>query len=113
VFSLPGSGEKLMAISINKKRVVLSLDKKNVEEYQSLCKHLNMPANSLSMACDEFLEGLLPMLQVAASGRQLSIPEFFTYLGKHVQEIVDQENIKREVQACRPDRLTVENLQKC
>lgn len=80
-----------------KKRYMFTLDKENVERYRELCRELLMPpAQTISMAIDDFIRSMIPMMEHAAKTGKISVVDFFTYLGEQVQAV---QNNEREVSA--------------
>lgn len=87
---------KTMSIADGKKRFILSLTTKNVHMFRDACKRLGMPPSSLSTAVDEYLEGMVPMLDTASKSGKLTVTDFFTYMGTKVQEMIDEEKLQEE-----------------
>lgn len=85
-----------MSLAADKMRVVLSLKRANVQRYRDICRQEGMPTSSLSIAVDEFLEGIVPMMDLAAGRKGLSITDFFTYMGQQVQQSIEEEKSREE-----------------
>ena len=55
-----------MAISVNKRRYMVTLTPATVERFQTLCKRLGLPASTMSAALDDNLLELCEIFQVAS-----------------------------------------------
>lgn len=72
-----------------KKRYMFTLTQGNVEKFQELCKEAGLPYGTVSVAVDDFIKGMIPVMKNlnSKSGAGFSICDFFKFIGKEQYDL--------------------------
>lgn len=77
-----------------KKRYNLTLTQENVEKFQALCKQGGLPPVTLSLAVDDFLRDIAPVMEKATETGKFSVVDFFQFLGQQVEQAMLFEEVR-------------------
>jgi hypothetical protein len=86
-----------MAVSKSKKRFQVSLTPANVDRFQSLVQYLGLPANTMSMLCDDAIKGMSDVLQTAKEKGSIDIEDIEKLMGKQVELFREEERKQNDV----------------
>jgi hypothetical protein len=81
-------------LAAGKKRYNLSLTVTNVERFQTLCKRLGMPRNTMSNAVDDLINSVSDTFQTALDKGSMELSDLFKLMGKQM-ELIEED--KRDV----------------
>ena len=78
-------------LPVGKKRYNVTLSVTHVDRFQTLCKRLGMPRNTLSNACDNIICNLSDTLQLALDKGNIELSDLFRVMGKQLELIEEGE----------------------
>jgi len=74
-----------------KKRIMITVTESVVTRFQTICKETNLPPATLSRAIDDFLKGMVDVLEIARSRGRFTIRDMFTMMGEQMQLIEEDK----------------------
>lgn len=75
----------LPAVGPGKMRVTLTLTESVVTRFRTICKETNLPPATMSRAIDDFLKGMVDVLETARSRGRFTIRDMFTMMGEQME----------------------------
>lgn len=75
----------LPIVGPGKKRVTVTLTESVVTRFQTICKETNLPPATLSRAIDDFLKGIVDVLETARARGRFTIRDMFEMMGKQME----------------------------
>ena len=82
-------------LPVGKKRYNMTLTVTNVERFQTLCKRLGLPRNTMSNAIDDLINSVSDTFQTALDKGSMELSDLFKLMGKQM-ELLEED--KRDVQ---------------
>jgi len=79
-----------------KKRISITVTESVVTRFQTICKETNLPPATLSRAIDDFLKGIVDVLETARRSGKFTISDMFNMMGKQM-ELLEMEELKPNV----------------
>lgn len=76
-----------------KKRIMITVTESVVTRFQTICKETNLPPATLSRAIDDFLKGIVDVLETARRSGKFTISDMFNMMGKRL-ELAEMEEVK-------------------
>ena len=86
-------------IAPGKKRVMLTLTTERVERLQSIFKDGGLPAGMLSSSVDDFIKGLIGVMEGMKGKESFTVKDYFQLAGEQLELIQEREVIKNEKSA--------------
>jgi hypothetical protein len=75
-----------------KKRITITVTESVVTRFQTICKETNLPPATLSRSIDDFLKGIVDVLETARSRGRFTIRDMFTMMGEQMELIQEGKN---------------------
>jgi hypothetical protein len=82
-------------LPVGKKRYNMTLTVTNVNRFQTLCKRLGLPRNTMSNAVDDLINSVADTFQTALDKGSMELSDLFKLMGKQL-ELIEED--KRDVQ---------------
>jgi len=80
-----------------KKRITITVTESVVTRFQTICKETNLPPATLSRAIDDFLKGIVDVLETARRSGKFTISDMFNMMGKQMELL--PEEVKTSAQS--------------
>lgn len=74
-----------------KKRISITVTESVVTRFQTICKEGNLPPATLSRSIDDFLKGMVDVLERARKAGKFTISDWFALMGEQMELLQEEK----------------------